>query len=243
MHTSVQFGSSDRSFKLKSAILIYQDESGSAATTHDVAFYHGKPVIQAGRPITVSALESLMVSLGRKSGVSFIAEQVVSLGLDRVVWWCAAGRRRIWFRPDRQEKKYDNLRKLNGKFVHHPPLLFIAGGRGAASLRVYALAANQRPTPETHLWRAPYWNLDSDGGMCRGNIHLPTATPESIAAFEKAFFNSAFTHHNAGSLLTRHADGHDGLWKALSQRKSPPDEKFWSANLCETTNTLRSILK
>ncbi len=89
MTTLVQFGGQDRHYQLKQALLIYQDAAGAAAASvHDVTFGSGsarasraavdasstapagatapgRPVIQPGHPITVTAVEHLIHSLGR----------------------------------------------------------------------------------------------------------------------------------------------------------------------------------
>jgi PRTRC genetic system protein B len=242
MDAQISFGTKavDAAFALKSALLVYESGGTFAATVHDVVLHYGRPVIQPGQPITISSIERLMRELGRQSSVAFIPDHVVSVGIGSLAWWCPAGRRRIWFKPAEKDKE---LKALNGKFVHHPPLLFAAGARGGDGLSVWALTENRRPREDTRLRVAPYWNLDGQGGMCRGNIHLPEATTDSLAAFEKAFFNSAFTHSTSGSAITRHPRGHTGLWAELAARKTPPDARYWKTNLVQTSRTVGNLFK
>jgi PRTRC genetic system protein B len=263
MNAKVEFQEAERNYSIKSAILIYSDGKNSAATTHDVTLRHNQPTIEPGQPITIAALEMLMKSLGRQSGVAYLPNQVVNLGLDQMAFWCPAGRRRIWFTPDNwrvdgpakgetlDEKKMAELERrlkqatllkwLNGRFVHHPPLLFAVGIKGGDSLSVFAMAENARPTLNTKLYKAPYWNL-SGGTMCRGNLKLPSATVDSIEGFERAFFNSAFSHSSAG-ILTRHPGGHNGLWEELAKRKTAPDAKFWRKNLVGEGHHMKTLFK
>ena len=49
---------------------------------------------------------------------------------------------------------------MNGKLYPHPPLLFKACG---SHLWVRALAKDERPTAETKLCMAPYWNCYDNG--------------------------------------------------------------------------------
>jgi PRTRC genetic system protein B len=245
METTLKFGGQARDYRLASAILIYADTGGSsqpwnssnhvAATVHDVAQADGRPVIQPGQPVSVAALERLMQSLGRQTGAQAIPENLLSLGMDRMVWWSRASRRRIWFNASHDQT---GLKPLSGKFVYHPALLFVAHTH---NLSVYALAGDRRPVPKTKIYRAPYWNLQN-GHMCNGNLTLPACLPENIAGFEAAFFNSEFTHGGGGG-ITRHAGGHVGLWTALAARKTKPDEKYWRANLISTSQTLDQIYK
>jgi PRTRC genetic system protein B len=242
IETQVRYGGQNRDFQLESAILVYADTGNRAqyaASVHDVELVDRRPVIKPGHPVTIQALEQLMRNLGRNVGAYFVPENLLSVGLDRMSWWCAAGRRRIWFKPSRQDDgKEKELKALNGRHVHHPPLLFVANAR---SLNVYALLRNERPRPDTIVYRAPYWNL-SEGHMCNGDLKLPICTPENIPGFETAFFNSAFTHSSAGA-LTHHAGGHNGLWLELSRRKTPPDAKYWQRHLVRTPHTVRHAIQ
>lgn len=243
MKTLVEFGSGQMNFKLTSALLVYADGNARAATVHEIATYHGRPSLKPGQPISLASLEALITGLGRSTGARFISERVISLGLERVAWWCPAGRRRIWFKPNSRFDKSPSdetkrLLKLNGQFVHYPPLLFIA----ARGLSVFALVKKERPTLETRVWKAPVWNL-SNGGMCNGNLTLPTSTADNIEGFERAFFDSAFTHNSAGGVLTAHPGGHAGLWEALAKRKTAPAMDFWTANLIRTKQTVKDLLK
>jgi hypothetical protein len=45
--------------------------------------------------------------------------------------------------------------------------------------------------------------------------------PESIPAFEAAFFDTHFTHSN-GTPMTRHPEGHFGFWRDLQSVKAVP---------------------
>ncbi len=127
MNTLVEFGGQDRHYQLKQAILVYEDaaSSAAAATVHPVELHNSRPVIQPGQPITILALESLILNLGRGAKGGFIQPNIISLALDCMVWWCPAARRRIWFKPS-NDTDAKRLKSLNGKFVHHPPLIFKA---------------------------------------------------------------------------------------------------------------------
>ena len=201
--TTPLFGGASVKDTLENAILLYKGtDHNVAATTHKIENYHGRPTITAGQPITVAGLEQLILAMGKSSGACFLPEQVISLGIQRILWWCPAGRRRIWFKPDNRFAKnlppaeaadLKLILALNGKFVHWPAFLFVAG-RGLAA---FALPDNQRPTPATRVYKAPCWNL-SDGGMCTGNVKLPTVSPNHLAGFERGFFGSDFTHNQGG---------------------------------------------
>jgi PRTRC genetic system protein B len=227
MNAHPDFGT-ERTFKLSAVICLYREQNifnssreTCAATIHEAATSNHKQVIGPGQPVTVEALESLAISLGRKLDSCLLPERVLSVSLARMAWWCPAGRRRIWFNP--ASKNEEGLVKLNGKVVAHPNLLFCAGGRRYGGLRVLAMADCARPTLQTKLFRAPYWNLDGDGHMCEGNVKMPDIiSPSMVDKYEKAFFESSFSHSHWGHQITTHPKGHLGLWQEMVRAKSFP---------------------
>jgi len=217
-------------YRLEKAILIY---TGPAATVHEV---DDDGVIKPGQPISRHAIESLAQSLGKHLDGGWLPPNVVSLGFGAMAWFCPAGRRRIWFKADgrfnggakTEDADTPRVQKLNGKFAWHPPLLFTVQG---SNLSVFALARNERPQAGTTLYRAPYWNLWESGAMCAGNRAMPEQpVPSKIPDYEKAFFESAFTHTNI-SRLCRYPGGHTALWQHLTTVRTKPDHRFWQRSL------------
>ena len=208
--TAVHFSDVPRRYTLKQAILIYKDEQGDcAASIHAVA--GAQPGLLPGQPVTIAALEALLTALGRRVGGGFISTEILSVGLDSLVWWCPAAYRRIWFKPGDDGADAQRLRKFSGRHIWYPPLLFKAR---PDALSVFALVANERPRPDTRLWKAPFWNLN-DGGMCNGDIKLPPVAADNLGRFHTAFFDSAFTHNSQGGQLTVHPGGYLGLLTAV----------------------------
>jgi PRTRC genetic system protein B len=243
MNTNVTFGGQDRQYDLTSAILIYEDASHNAAATVHKVTVDGRsqrPNLMPGQPLTMPALEGLINTLtNRVASNGFIDGRILSMSMNRLMWFCPASRQRIWFKPSNKGDDSEAvLKAINSKFAWHPPLLFRADNR---RLCVWALLDNQRPRLNSRLWRAPYWNL-GEGHMCNGNLELPAPAPENIAAFERAFFNSAFTHSSEGRLTT-FKGGHNSLWAHLTKRKTSPPMNFWAGALVRTEQTVQSILK
>ena len=257
MEASLNLGDS-ATYELKQALLLYEARTGvlsearTAVSIHDVEIKEGRPILQAGQPITLSAVESLAAKLGRNLAACFLPANVISVSFGQVAWFCPAARRRIWFKADgrfnggrtESEKELNDSQKsqkLNGKFAAHPPLLFMARDTG---LYVFALPDNQRPHEETTVLRAPYWNLWEDGKLCQGNRHLSKQpTVANIPSFEDGFFNSAFSHTNIAR-VTRHPHGHSGLWQELCARQGRTTIKpsFWKKNLLPLKTTVTQLL-
>jgi PRTRC genetic system protein B len=243
MTTTVTFGGQDRQYTLTSAILIYEDTShNAAATVHSVTIdgRGARPNLLPGQPLTMTALEGLLNTLtNRVASNGFIDARILSMSMNRLLWFCPASRQRIWFKPSNAgDDPQGVLKAANGRFAWHPPLLFRAENR---SLAVWALLDNHRPRLNSRLWRAPYWNL-GDGHMCNGNLDLPAVAPENIAGFERAFFNSAFTHSSEGR-LTCFKGGHNALWDHLTKRKTAPPMRFWADALVRGDKTIEDVLK
>ena len=239
---SAQFSDTPSRYTLKQAVLIYQNEQNEcAASIHEVDTAYAGGSILPGQPVTMAALEALLTALGRGVGGGFIAPEILSAGLDTLIWWCPAARRRIWFKPNAAagDTEVKRLRKLSGQHIWYPPLMFKAQ---PDSLSAFALAANERPKANTRIYKAPFWNLN-EGGMCNGDITLPAVAAENIGRFQSAFFDSAFTHNSQGGKLTAHPGGYVGLLEALAKRKSKPNTAFWVSQLVRTPQQVQTQIK
>lgn len=208
---------SDDTVTLSRALLVYTGKTGSFATVHPISQRQGKvqPEVGPGAPLTRHGLEEIaQVLLSDGTGPmvrELLPENLLYSDATRLLWWAPSALRPIFFRTGRTD--FDAA--LEGKSVYHPPLLFLAKG----GLSVWALGENARPTLDSHLYQAPYFNIFSSGSMCQGNAHFPNVLrPEAMAGFEQAFFETNFTHTNtSGKPLTSFAGGHDALWKHLAE--------------------------
>lgn len=218
---------------LTKAILLYRSHTHCVATVHDVAHAESKPpLILPGKGISLQGLQDLVVALaGVERASDYLSETILAASLTRLVWWCPSKVRPIWF-----QTKSVRLNRLNGASVTHPNLVFAATPQG---LSVWAIAREQRPTPKTPLFHAPYLNVWESGGVCQGNVQFPRIlVPSNIAQFERAFFDSNFTHANHHS-LTRHPRGHDGFWRDLRSKRKKKVPWRW---LVPTKLTLENVL-
>jgi PRTRC genetic system protein B len=244
-------------FNLQQALLIYEREChhftgkdpsiNTAVSVHPIILVGKRPTIGPGQPVTIGTIQTLAAAVGKNMAACYLPPSVVSMGYGQLAWWCPAARRRIWFKADgrfngggtENHSETARVTRLNGKFVHHPALLFLSKGN---TIAVFALAASERPGPNTPIYRAPYWNLWKSGVMCQGNRHVTdTATPSAIPEYEDAFFNSAFSHTNI-TKLCRFPGGHTALWEELAKRKHAPDTAFWTANLHRIKSTVGTII-
>lgn len=184
------------------------------------------PVIGPGVPLTRKSVADLAEALGaavRFAG--FVPTTVLYTGPDILAWWCPAQTRPVYFRTDKDpagdqpdQDQGDDTKGRAGRErlanrsgpAPHPALIFAATGRewfvrAAADLCL-------RPTPQTKLHRAPYFNVWESGRICTGNVRLPERLDTStLVGYEDAFFNSRFTHPNTDRLV-KYPGGAYTLW-------------------------------
>lgn len=204
-------------FELTTAILIYGNGKEGVATKHQIISDQlnpeSLPLLGPGQCLTRDMLTDLLRNLTRAdSGRTILPERVLCADAALMAWWSPAKRAPIYFRMG--DATFNAA--ISGKEVLHPPLLFVAK---AGRLWVWALPSNQRPTLETELMRAPYGNLYETGSMCIGNAFVPQLVSVSqIDVWERAFYETNFTHSNYGSLpVCSHPDKHNGLWTDLAE--------------------------
>ncbi len=215
MTKTVHFGC-NRNFALSKAILVYSDGGEAFATVHEPmpSPDGGAPYLDAGQPLSAAFLKELAKALGRATQCEILPPNVLVYTPDMLVWWHKPQRRVMFYSGS------SDGRTLSGRVFPQPPLVFKVCG---SDLAVRALAENRRPRPDTPLMVAPYWNCDRRGGrVCQGSMRIPSAL--GLAArreWERAFFESEFTHAALGAELTSHPEGFLGLWRDLTGSVDP----------------------
>jgi PRTRC genetic system protein B len=213
MKVEVSIGEMHR-FELRDALLIYRESRRSFITWHAVtAQKQGPPLLGPAQPLTTAFVEDLAESLSGGAVAEVLPESVLAKTDRMIAWWTPRRVRRMFF-----ENSEGKAQQLNGKLFPQPPLVWkVSHGE----LKVRALMENTRPKVQTALAVAPFWNLSDDGSVCFGSMRCPeSASAGSIEAWERGFYESAFTHANVGR-LTRHQGGHDGLWADLAGKRRP----------------------
>ena len=145
-----------------------------------------------------------------------------------VLWFTKSMKRQLFFT--------ENLEIPNG-IAEVPAMLWSANKR---SLKIYALANNRRPSENTPLFFAPFFNVYENRNVCMGtvDVHIQNSTSleEFIKKWEDYFFNSYFSH-----LMNEHNPINGNcvnLWKSLiNNEKQFPKEALKNAN-----RTLKNLL-
>lgn len=183
-------------YTLTHALLVYQaaGSQGTYATKHPVQMIDGKPMIRPGSPMTEGDYKELIEGLRPKDrpGIEWNDPNILARGMSRLIWWTSPRKRAMFFKASPHAAK-----KVEGKNACPTPgLVFMAGPR---TLHVFAFKGEQAPTRQTRLYQAPFFNVWSDGKVCVGNAPLPAEDQRGdLAAWERFFFGSNFTHPNFG---------------------------------------------
>jgi len=233
MEARVAIGA-NRSFVLKNALLLYSDGTTMFATLHSVMMRakNSAPHLGPGQALTMTFLKTLAEGLGARIAAEILPDNVLARTPDMITWWTRARREVMFFGGVDPE-----ARTLDGATYPYPPLVLKVTSR---ELFVRALEADERPTGETPLRTAPYWNCDSAGRVCLGSMPVPDeTTADSIAGWQSGFFRSQFTHANGAVRLTNHPQGFVGLWKSLKDSQHPFPTKL----LADAKETFRQFVE
>lgn len=233
---------SEEQVVLKNAILIYDREGRVGdnrpfATTHPITNLGNTKQpnyqIMPGTPVTKRALISALGNLANEfqPKIEFVPENVISHSQVHLMWWMPAGQRSVFFNCEGIAKR--------GSVAPNPALVFLVYGK---NWFVFALKKNQRPTENTELFHAPYFNVYDTGLICAGSADTPNGTEiATMAKWEQAFFGSKFTHINGSVRRTTYKKGIFALWNELLDGEYK--NGFPVRYLSKSEHTVKSLLK
>lgn len=201
-------------YAARMALILYQLEDGNeeedyTGTTPPKSYITVHRIqngaICEGRPVSRQSLVSLcrlaMPSL--KADTEYIPENVLAYAPlnNTLIWWMPEGTRTLF---------YSKEMKIKSGKAPIPPLVFYYYNR---VIRVFAIRDNKRPSPETEIYHAPFFN-----GTCMGNVSIPErAKPSDIPRLESLYFDSEFTGHSTPKL--KGTTGYD-LWRSITGKKN-----------------------
>jgi PRTRC genetic system protein B len=188
-----------------------------------------QPTLGPAQTLTIEFVQSLVQALGGRVTVEFLPESVVARTERLIAWWTPPQKRQMYFGTTQGD-----MGRINGAIFPQPALVWMAMDH---SLSIRAFKENRRPSADTKLCVAPYWNLYETGSVCLGSMRAPnTATVASTPQWEQSFYESEFTHGNVGR-LTRYPGGFEGLWKEFAGK-----EEFPIDSLIELPETVEEFL-
>lgn len=204
-----------QAFGLAHALLVYTDGRRSFVTMHDPVEANGAaPTLGPGRLISTAFLRELSKQLGASVSADILPENVLVRTAEVTVWWRRASVETLFYNPAKDAQHAKDLKTLNGTRVAIPPLVFRATKQ---QLWVRSLARNERPKADSHLFAAPFYNVSAKGGVCLGSMRRPHGRGlDTLAQWERSFFESEFTHILPGVTASRHPKGLIAMWLAIA---------------------------
>ncbi len=210
IHTHVATAD-DHNCTLTRALLLYEQRQAyghqpAFVSVHEVQPHEHGPTLAPGRLLNERELLELLTALTGNGRMRYLPPHVLAASSAGITWWTPTSERPLFFHtrgfgatnPD----PYLN-ETVNAQAYPMPPLVFIVKND---RLSLYALHHNERPTPNTPLYRAPFYNLFADASVCTGSMPRPTGiTPDVTHDYEQAYFGSTFTHPNCAPLLNPNA--------------------------------------
>ena len=226
-------------YQTTSALVFYQsnDRTQDMYVEHFDMDKNGNPI--NAHPLTVNEAKALSMALhtDKVKDKAFLKPKgilqsnilhVNQSEKGTVLWYTKAQEQQLYF--------VNGLGIPNGK-AYVPPMLWYANKN---SLAVFALATDRRPTENTSLYFAPFFNIYEDGKVCLGTVSIDiknsTSVEEFISAWEDYFFNSYFSH-----LLGKQnpiKGNCVSLWKKLIETS----EAFPKDVLKKNNKTLKNLL-
>lgn len=195
-------------YALQRALLVYDtreqySRAPAFVTIHDVQHDQHQASLQPGRLMSERELLELLARLTGNGSLAYLPPHVLASSSAGIAWHSPASERPLFFKTDGPHADPYLDQHVSGRAYPVPALLWVAKSH---ALSIYALATNERPTPSTPLYRAPFFNTFDTGGVCTGSMPRPTGvTPATTSEYERAFFGSYFSHPNAAALINPNA--------------------------------------
>ena len=144
----------------------------------------------------------------------------------------------IWHTPSQKRNLYFiNELGIPDAQYSIPPLLWVASRE---KLKIYALKSDTRPTLVSPLFKAPFFNIHSDGLVCMGTVDIEISAffdlEDIMLAWHTYFFNSKFSH-----LLSERSPVKSNiiqLFKALASSR----KKFPLTELVKTDEKIKNLI-
>lgn len=211
--------SGDKRMSLSKAILIYGDNNTSSyATIHDIKIdaADGRSSLKQGVPLDLLAITQIMKGLGESEHIgAYLPPHILSAGHNSVVWWLKPATRRVHFRCTGEKGGIGE----ESAEMPQPGLVFAVKEQ---SWSVFAVKGCERPDADTPLYLSPYFNVSSSGAICIGTANVPRDySAASTSLWDKAFFESAFSHPNVHPplKLVKYRGGSYKFWRHMLDGK------------------------
>jgi PRTRC genetic system protein B len=157
----------------------------------DVTTVGGKQILSAAVPLSDDVMKKIALSYAKEEGTRLTMDKLIpefllhgsnDITKKLIVWYRPAMKRSLNFSGNHE------LNKLKHESAMVPATLYVLHNK---ELYVFALPNNQRPTEKTKLYNSPFYNVYSDGKVCRGTAQFSKATNTfsgEIERYERGFY-------------------------------------------------------
>lgn len=186
----------------KQALIVYSTNPSDGEAKYyievsDIMQDAGRAFIGAGKPVTKETLQTMMDVVAESDKQTFYSVSAI-MPTNLLIFDQRAGRNVIaWWKPAQRQTLLIKNKPSITCWV--PPLVFIVRNN---RLAVAALTRSRRPTINSRLHHAPFFNVYNDMRVCLGNVKPPITSgdiTELMTAWEKAFWQSEFTDTVTGA--------------------------------------------
>ncbi|ASN83236.1 PRTRC system protein B [Deinococcus ficus] len=208
---------------LQAALLVYRNTSSQVLMRGLFEERDGQVVIAEMEPVTEN-LRKMLLAEDKRRPLSYVPPGVVGITSDSCGWFVPAQKRVMLFKGATDA----SLAAISGQEFPQPPLVMVTWSRG---MSIYALRDNERPTLDTPLMQAPYFNIFDDGGVCLGSTKVPAnGSVANTTGWEAAFYSSHFTHRSGTAARWTPQFTHLELWQAAAAKGAFDPEWLVPAN-------------
>lgn len=214
----MNYSNTNKRFSPKMVLTIYADSESEYGRKYyleqrDVVKVNGKVALTAGTPVSEDVLEKVAKSYIKKTAADVKQEGWMP---EHLLFGSNKNGKTVvmWYRPAmvRNLNFSNSVIKTQKTTAKVPALLFLVISN---KLYIYALMTNSRPDHKTKLYKAPFFNIYSDGNVCLGTADVGTKSSSfegEADRFERGFFlaeqNGGQSQSNCKTRLSR-------LWPQL----------------------------
>jgi len=194
-----------------------------AYKSHDDFYLESHPInkdgqMLEGRPLKVKTLEAIANSIfdnnaGKVRLSGYIPENLLKGESEGSGEYSL-----VWYRKEEQRTiHFSSSLEMDSGLAYVPATVYSATKSG---LKVFALKSNKRPTEDTQLYRAPYYNVTTES-VCLGNAKVKKPDILSFSNimkyWEDMFWLSEFSAMHGGNFCKSNGNL---VWKRMIQNPS-----------------------
>jgi PRTRC genetic system protein B len=224
-------------YTLNQAMTLYKSDSDYFFQIHNVFESKGEAILGAGKPLTREALEVICKAVlpTMIGNLTFLNGRILGSsgtihGPD--IWWAPPAVRPMFF---------TGQIKISNRIAPWPGLVFVTQNEDLSAL--FAVKGDVRPTLETELYVAPFFNM-TGYDLCLGSARHP-AKNNSYDEWEAAVYTSAFSEERLNEQRIAGTETLSHFWKERITKKETifPEDQLLPNPSPKTIKQLIEALK